>query len=192
MSCYRRLRVPGATVFFTVALAHRGGSLLVDQIDRLRLAVAMTRRERPFTIDAFVVLPDHLHCIWTLPEGDTDYSTRWGAIKSRFSRLLRDADGAGFNPAEAIRAGKGVRRNPSLRRSTWQSSKGETCLWHSGFREHHIRDDADFHTHLAYCWSNPVKHGLCAEPQEWPFSSVHRERNRGIAALLDVEPHLSP
>ena len=85
MSQYRRPRRPGALIFFTAALARRGSDLLVGEIDRLREAVRITRAERPFGIEAWVVLPDHLHCIWTLPEGDADYSTRWRLIKSRFS-----------------------------------------------------------------------------------------------------------
>lgn len=76
MSTYRRPRRPGATIFFTVALADRRSDLLVREIDRLRDAVRQTRRERPFGIEAWVVLPDHMHCIWTMPEDDADYSTR--------------------------------------------------------------------------------------------------------------------
>ncbi|WP_404818298.1 REP-associated tyrosine transposase [Ruegeria aquimaris] len=86
MACYIRPQRPGATIFFTVALSRCGGDLLVDQVQLLRDAVSQTRRARPFGIDAWVVLPDHLHAIWTLPEGDADFSTRWGAIKARFSR----------------------------------------------------------------------------------------------------------
>jgi putative transposase len=85
---YRRTRVPGASWFFTVALAERRhGRLLVDHIDALRAAVRWVRERHPFHIDAFVVLPDHLHCVWTLPEGDADYSMRWGLIKAKFSRV---------------------------------------------------------------------------------------------------------
>jgi putative transposase len=85
MPSYQRPRVPGACVFFTVALADRGSTLLVDEVARLREAVRRTRAERPFGIDAWVVLPDHLHCVWTLPAGDADFSTRMGAIKAQFS-----------------------------------------------------------------------------------------------------------
>ena len=89
MPNYLRPKVTGATVFFTVALAQRGGSLLVDEVEALRAAVRATRAERPFQIDAWVVLPDHLHCVWTLPAGDCDYGTRWGAIKAQFSMSCR-------------------------------------------------------------------------------------------------------
>ena len=85
MSTYLRPRAPGATIFFTVNLEHRGTSLLTEQIGLLRNAVRQTKAARPFAIEAWVVLPDHLHCVWTLPEGDSDYSARWGAIKARFS-----------------------------------------------------------------------------------------------------------
>jgi len=94
MSDYLRPKVPGATVFFTVTLAARGGSALVDHVDALREAVRRTKAERPFRVDAFAVLPDHLHAVWTLPEGDADFSTRWGAIKARFSRAVLAVDGA--------------------------------------------------------------------------------------------------
>lgn len=86
MTNYRRLHVPGGTYFFTVALADRGATTLVEHVGALRRAFTATRAERPFRADAFVVLPDHLHAIWTLPEGDADFSTRWRLIKSRFVR----------------------------------------------------------------------------------------------------------
>ncbi|MEJ1992715.1 MAG: transposase, partial [Maritimibacter sp.] len=86
MSSYLRPRIPGATVFFTVTLQQRGSDLLTRKIDALQAAIAMTRAERPFHMDAWVVMPDHLHMVWTLPEGDADYSTRWSVIKARFSR----------------------------------------------------------------------------------------------------------
>ncbi len=179
-SC-RRPRLPGATLFFTVRLEERGSTLLADEVARLRLAVAATQRERPFTIDAFVVLPDHLHCVWTLPARDSDYSVRWGAIKSRFTRQLRDGCRVGFNPTEAQRMGKAVGWNPTLRRSRSKIAKGDAGIWQRRFWEHHIRDDADYHAHLSYCWNNPVKHGLVGQPEEWPFSSIHRDRARGQA-----------
>ena len=89
MSVYQRPHIPGARVFFTVAFAQRGGSLLVDEVALLREAVRVTHARRPFGIDAWVVLPDHMHCVWTLPEADANYSERWGTIKARFSRDVR-------------------------------------------------------------------------------------------------------
>ncbi|MCW1918458.1 transposase [Rhodobacter sp. KR11] len=152
MSGYVRPRVSGASVFFTVTLQDRGGQLLVDEVARLREAVAVTRAERPFQIDAFVVLPDHLHCVWTLPEGETDFSTRWRLIKTRFSRGLP----------------MGTRRASHERRQ-------ERGIWQRRFWEHHIRNEADFAAHVQYCWINPVKHGLVERPEDWPYSSIHRD-----------------
>ena len=159
MSCYRRIRVPGATVFFTVALEAPGSTLLTEEIARLRLAFARTRAQRPFTLDACVVLPDHLHCVWTLPPGDDDYSTRWRLIKARFSR--------GLPP--------GNRRASHLARA-------ERGLWQRRFWEHHIRDEADYQAHLRFCWNDPVRHGLVESPHDWPFSSIHRDVARGMVA----------
>ena len=114
MPTYIRPRVAGAAVFFTVALADRRSDLLVRQVDRLRDAVRRVRADRPFGIDAWVVLPDHLHAVWTLPAGDKDFSTRWGAIKAQFSMSVRRA---GFTPPYGAKArsgcgshGSGVRR----------------------------------------------------------------------------------
>ena len=148
MSCYRRPRLPGATVFFTVNLADRASSLLLHEVAALRLAVMQTRAQLSFKVDAGVVLPDHLHCIWTPPAGDADYSTRMGAIKARFSRAV----------------GHGDRRASHIARR-------EAGVWQRRFWEHHIRDDADFAAHMDYCRINPVKHGLVDDPQDWPYIS---------------------
>ena len=176
MPNYLRLRVPGATIFFTVALAERGSDLLVREIDRLREAVQATRAVRPFAIDAWVVLPDHLHCVWTLPDGDADFSVRWGAIKGRFSRTVREAGfecRAGFTPPR-LWSGRNGGVNPALR-----TAKGEAGVWQRRFWEHHIRGPADFSDHVRYCWDNPVKHGLAERPEGWPYSSVHRDIRLG-------------
>nr|WP_323041390.1 transposase [Gemmobacter sp.] len=166
---YRRPQVFAAGVFFTLCLAHRGSDLLCRHVDALRQAVSDTRRERPFGIAAWVVLPDHLHCIWDLPAGDRDFSTRWGAIKARFTMEMRRA---GFTPPPPTGfANGGV--NPALRR------KGEVGLWQPRFWDHHIRDEGDMANYLRYCWWNPVKHGLVARPQDWPFTSVHRDMRSG-------------
>ncbi len=168
MSCYLRPKVSGATIFFTVNLALRGSKLLVTEIDRLRWAVGKTRGERPFHVDAWVVLPDHMHAVWTLPAGDADFSTRWGAIKARFSKSVR---WAGFTPPiPQTRPGGGV--NPALR-------KGQVGVWQKRFWEHHIRDAADYEAHVRYCWTNPVKHGVVEKPEDWPFSSIHRDIRGG-------------
>jgi putative transposase len=92
MTNYRRNFVPGGSYFFTVNLADRRLSLLTDHIDLLRVAFRDARARHPFTIDAAVILPDHLHAMWTLPEGDRDFATRWRLIKSAFSRALPKAN----------------------------------------------------------------------------------------------------
>jgi len=152
MPNYVRPKIEGATVFFTVALARRGAWTLVENVEVLRDAVRTTRAERPFGVDAWVVLPDHMHCVWTLPEGDGDYATRWRLIKSRFSRELP----------------MGPRRASHVARQ-------ERGIWQRRYWEHHIRDDADCAAHVEYCWWNPVKHGLVAEPGAWAWSSWHRD-----------------
>ena len=150
MPNYVRPKWKGARVFFTVCLAVRSGDLLVREVAALRRAVADTRAERPFGIEAWVVLPDHLHCVWQMPDGDGDFSTRWRLIKSRFSR----------SQPEGPRRASHIARN-------------ERGLWQRRFWEHHIRDDADFLSHVRYCHENPVKHGLVARPEDWAFSSIH-------------------
>lgn len=161
MPNYIRPKVAGATVFFTVGLAERGSNLLVQNVDLLRLAVAFAQSRRRFHIDAWVVLPDHLHAIWTLPQGDHDFSTRWKEIKAEFSKSI-------------------ALRGP---RSWSKISKGESGIWQRRFWDHHIRDATDFETHLHYCWGNPVKHGLVAAAPDWPFSSLHRDMRQGRAPL---------
>jgi len=94
MSCYRRPFQTGATIFFTVNIADRGQSLLTDQISLLRKSVKEARQDRPFRIDAWVVMPDHMHCVWTLPEGVTKAmrvsgSAGFGNIISGTNRIMR-------------------------------------------------------------------------------------------------------
>lgn len=172
MSRYIRPRLPGATVFFSVCLAARGDRLLVDEIGHLRAAVSGTRAERPFRIDAMVVLPDHLHAVWTLPEGDSDYSVRWGAIKARFTRSVKAAGRVGYNPTLRGDRSAGFDRS----RSASKISKGDGGLWQRRFWEHHIRNQQDFNACVWYCWMNPVKHRFVERPEDWPYSSVHRGR----------------
>jgi len=186
MSCYIRPRRPGASVFFTVTLAARGSDALVREVETLRQAVRVTKQERPFHIDAWVVLPDHMHCVWTLPEGDSDYATRMGAIKARFTRAVKRR--VGFHPTNAVDVIEGggdvaemvgwnpqvVGWNPTLR-SPSKIRKGDGGIWQRRYWEHHIRNEADFAAHVRYCWINPVKHGFVERPQDWPYSSYHRD-----------------
>lgn len=171
MSNYIRPQVPGTSVFFTVNLADRGGDLLVREIDVLREAVRRVRAKRPFQVEAWVVMPDHMHAVWTMPEGDADYSTRWGAIKSRFVMDLRRA---GFSPPSTlprVRTGRYAGLKPGLRHN-----KREVGIWQRRFWEHHIRDENAFRACVEYCWNNPVKHGFVDDPADWPYSSFHRDR----------------
>lgn len=163
MPNYIRPQQHGATVFFTVTLAARGTDLLTQEIEALRQAVRVTRCQRPFGIDAWVVLPDHMHCIWTLPPGDADFSTRTAAIKARFTRELSGR--VGFHPTP---------RSPS------KIVKQDGKVWQRRFWEHHIRNDDDYRAHIRYCWINPVKHGLVDHPRDWPFSSYHRDGNADL------------
>jgi putative transposase len=186
MSLYIRPRAPGAVVFFTVALVDRGADTLVLYVDVLRQAVAMTRAKRPFGIDAWVVLPDHMHCVWTLPEGDADYSGRMASIKAQFTMGVRRS---GFSPTHMARNSYGavggrdrVGLKPDLRGGECRGN--EAPIWQKQFWEHHIRDDRDFATHVRYCWYNPVKHGLVEHPGEWRWSSWHRDGGGGVGRGL--------
>ena len=157
MVFYRRNRIAGGTYFFTVTLRDRRSTLLVDRIDDLRHALRTVKRERPFRLEATVILPDHLHAIWTLPEGDDDYSGRWRTIKAQFTRLT----GA---------TGIGLTRN----------GKGEYDLWQRRFWEHTIRNERDLRAHVDYIHFNPVKHGCVKRVQDWPHSTFHRYVRAGL------------
>jgi putative transposase len=158
MPDYRRNRVAGATYFFTVNLLDRRSDLLVARIDALREAVREVRRRSPFHIDAWVALPDHMHCLWTLPEGDADFPGRWRDIKTAFTKSL---------PVTEQRSAVMVRR-------------GERGIWQRRYWEHTIRDDRDYAVHMDYIHFNPVKHGLAHHPADWPFSSLRRCVARGF------------
>jgi putative transposase len=155
---YRRAGIPGASYFFTVNLADRGRTLLANHSDVLRAVIREVQSRHLFQIDAMVVLPDHLHAIWTLPKNDKDFSTRWMLIKAGFSR----------------RISAGERRNRSRAR------KGERSIWQRRFWEHLIRDEKDYERHVDYIHYNPVKHGYVASPVDWPHSSIHSFIVRGI------------
>ena len=157
MTDYRRTRVAGGTYFFTVNLHDRTSDLLVRNIDHLRKAVRRIRASKPLRIDAWVVLPEHMHCIWTLPEGDADFSSRWKDIKTAFSIALPNEE----------------HRSPS------RAGKGERGIWQRRFWEHTIRDERDYAAHVDYVHFNPVKHGLVTDVRDWPYSSFHRHVARG-------------
>ncbi|MEX2164935.1 MAG: transposase [Sulfuricaulis sp.] len=157
---YRRAGVPGASYFFTVNLAERSRTLLVDRADILREVIREVQSRHPFRIDAMVALPDHLHAIWTLPKNDKDFSTRWMLIKSGFSRRLSAGE----------------------RRSRSRLAKGERGVWQRRFWEHLIRDEKDYERHVDYIHYNPVKHGYVARPVDWAHSSIHRFIAQGIVS----------
>ena len=160
MRTYTRAFTPGGPVFFTVNLADRSGTLLTDHIAALRASVKSVRDAHPFRIDAMVVLPEHLHAIWTLPPGDADYPTRWALIKAGFSRRLPKTEPIGAS-----------RRN-----------KGERGIWQRRFWEHQIRDETDYARHVDYIHYNPVKHGYVKSPRDWAHSSFRRFVREGILA----------
>jgi putative transposase len=152
MPNYRRLFVPGGTYVFTVAIADRNRSWLVDRIDALSIAFRIVRAWRPYSMPACVILPDHLHCIWSLPEGDCAFPERWNRIKGEFSRRLDD----------------------DAHRSRSRVSKRERGLWQRRYWERLVRDDRDLRNCIDYIHRNPVKHGLVARVADWPYSSFHR------------------
>lgn len=157
---YRRVINPGGTFFFTVVTFNRLHLLTRDDhVDLLREAFHYVTKNHPFRVDACVVLPDHLHTIWTLPDDDHDYSTRWRLIKSYFSHRLPE------QPSNI----------PGSR-----AAKEERAVWQRRFWEHAIRDQRDFENHLNYLHYNPVKHGLASSPMDWPYSSFGQWVKRGV------------
>jgi putative transposase len=155
MSRFRRT-ITGSTFFFTL-VAWRRRPILCDDIirDTLRNAICKVRARRPFTIDAWVQLPDHLHCIWTLPQGDVAFSQRWSEIKHSVSYACRGR----YN-------GPGLSLSMRRRRLA--------PIWQPRFWEHQIRDEHDFGRHVDYIHMNPVRHGLVGHASLWPYSSFAR------------------
>jgi putative transposase len=159
MTEYRRAYAPGATWFFTVNLAERKNNhLLVDHIKALREAFSYVKQRHPIKLDAYVILPEHLHCIWTLPPGDADFSIRWNLLKSHFSRTIA----------------KGERISQS------REKRRERGIWQRRFWEHMLRDQEDFNAHVDYIHNNPLKHGWVKQVVDWPHSSFHEYVSRGI------------
>ena len=159
MTDYRRIYIPNATWFFTVNLAERRNNhLLVEKIDSLRMAFRYVKERKPFHINAVVIMPDHLHTIWTLPPEDMDYSIRWNLLKGHFSRSI----------------GKGERI------STSRGKRRERGLWQRRFWGHLINNQEDFNRHFDYIHWNPVKHGWAKRVADWPHSSFHQFVAGGI------------
>ena len=158
MTNYRRNFLAGGSFFFTVNLADRRLRLLTEHVHLLRQSFRDVRRCHPFTIEAIVILPDHLHAIWTLPEGDADFALRWRLIKSAFSRGLAGGERVSLSCAE----------------------RKERGVWQRRYWEHTLRDVADFSRHADYIHFNPVKHGHVRRVLDWPHSSFHRMVKLGI------------
>jgi putative transposase len=157
---YRRANTPGATYFFAVVTYQRQKLFHTPEtIAYLRQAFRTVKANHPFTIEAIAVLPDHLHCIWTLPPNDADFSRRWRLIKSTFSRVCPGSY-------------KQCRNNSRLH-------KQEQAIWQRRFWEHQIRDERDLNQHIDYIHYNPVHHGLVESPKDWQYSSFHQYVKRG-------------
>jgi putative transposase len=160
MPNYRRAR-EGSTYFFT-AVTHQRRPILCEPRARaaLRAAILETRAAHPLVIEAWVLLADHLHCLWSIPDGDTDDSIRWALIKRGFTKR--------------VTAGTNVPRV-----STSPERHRESAIWQRRFWEHQVRDERDFAAHCDYVHYNPVKHGLVAAPKDWPGSIFHRFVQQG-------------
>ncbi|HUE93801.1 REP-associated tyrosine transposase [Pseudomonas sp.] len=157
MTEYRRIYRPGGTYFFTLTLADRRQDWLISHIAALKQSVHAEQQRAPFSLQAWVVMPEHLHLLMRLPDGDHDFSNRIRRIKGNFSREL---------PRGVVRAS--------------QLLKGERGIWQRRFWEHLIRDERDWQQHFDYIHYNPVKHGQVQRVIDWPHSSFHAYVERGI------------
>lgn len=156
---YRRSWHPGGTYFFTVnCLNRKDNTLLIDNIDILRQAIKTTKRSHPFTIHAWDVLPDHMHCVIELSENDCDFALRWRLIKMLFSRNIP----------------KNEYRNEVRKK------RRERGVWQRRYWEHLIRNEEDYRAHMDYVHINPVKHGLVDQVKDWPYSTFHRLVKEGV------------
>jgi putative transposase len=161
MSRYRRARTPGVTYFFTLNTLRRQRLLThADVLRALREAFRLVRAEHPFRLEAIVILPYHLHTVWTLPAGDADYAKRWSLIKRHVSQVSRHFG------RDTLNASRRKRR--------------ELGFWQRRFWEHQIRDETDYARHVDYVHYNPVKHGLVTCVRDWPYSTFHRFVRLGL------------
>ena len=194
MADYRRLKIPGATYFFTVVTFMRK-PIFSEEISReiLRNAIDETNKLLPFQLDAWVLLPDHLHCLWTLPEGDRDFSKRWGIIKSHFTKKIKEVGWALPTMTNRDQVGWALptMTNPDRIELTLRAQDQvmpsrvkhrEGMIWQRRFWEHAIRDQEDFNRHCDYIHYNPVKHGLADDPKKWKYSTIHQFIERGVYA----------
>lgn len=163
MPRYRRARTQGGTYFFTIVTYRRRKIFTNDAvINALRQAIKEVKQTHPFTIEAWVLLPDHMHCVWNLPDGDDDYSKRVGMIKAGFTSRVKT----------------------QLQKPEWitdsRARHGEGMIWQRRFWEHEIKDEHDFERHVDYVHYNPVKHGLVKRVCDWPYSTFHRYVEKGV------------
>jgi putative transposase len=177
MTNYRDNRVPGGTFFFTVRLLDRDSTLLTDHFSAFGEAMRQARIRKPFHVDAWVVLPDHAHAIWTLPPGDHDCASRWRAVKIAFSKALHKACLPGGAKARG------------------DAATGDGTIWERHYRDYRVGDDEEYSSLIDYVHSNPVRHGFCQHPAEWPWSSLHRFVAAGLtppAQALAQPPRMRP
>ena len=157
---YRRAFIKGGSYFFTVVTEQREPVFANESaVILLREAFRKVMEKRPFVINAVIVLPDHLHSIWTLPPDDTDYSTRWRLIKTFFSKRYDDKKTV-------------IKKN--------RINKNQKAIWQQRYWEHCLRDEKDFSRHVDYIHYNPVKHGYITLASSWPYSSIHRYIEQGL------------
>ncbi len=163
MSRYRRTNTPGGTYFFTV-VTYRRREILTEPESRtiLREVIKEVKQKYPFTVDAWILLPDHLHSIWTLPPGDIEYPKRWGMIKAGFSKQAKSL----FHRQEWMNETKTRRR--------------ESTIWQRRYWEHQIRNEDDYRRYMDYLHYNPVKHRLVRRVIDWPYSTFHRYVKEGV------------
>ena len=162
MPRHRRLHT-GNTWFFTLVSFRRNPVLCLPPIrSALRRAIVDVRGTRPFDIDAWVLMPDHLHCIWTLPDGDADHAARWSMIRRAVSRVAL---------VSTVSTGT---RNPS------RIEHRDASVWQRGVDAHQIRNDGEFARQVDYIHFNPVRHGHAARAADWPYSTFHRYVKQGV------------
>ena len=151
---YRRILIEGASYCFTV-VTHRRRPLFSDPLTVQLLidSIAAVRQRHPFKIEAQVILPDHLHALWTLPDGDARYATRWRLIKEAFTRAY-------------------CHTHIVPERTEVARARGEQPVWQRRFWEHMISNEREFADCLDYLHRNPVHHGLVSSPRDWPHSTI--------------------
>ena len=163
MSNYRRANIKGGTYFFTVVTYRRQTFLCNDHVRKaLRDGILAVQTTHSFTIDGWVLLPDHLHCIWTLPPGDANFGVRWAKIKRFVTK----------------QCGPDLRREDLMNKS--KRRRNESTIWQRRFWEHQIPDDRDYKRHMDYLHYNPVKHGYVKNVKDWPYSTFHRYVSQGV------------